>query len=155
MAAPSSTLLQPLAEAIEGRLRTIGDLKTYVWTPRDLDQLPAAVIELPDVRRPDPDEVDLVGVGANGWIVEYPVTFFFDLQEANYAQSQAVSYVEAAVLAIDYDRSLQPFAPVAGGGVIDSAMTLAEAVIVEDRKRVLISYECTVTVLLAIPDADP
>lgn len=152
MTPPTSLHAQPVADAIAGVLTGIStdlwtprDAGTCRWSPRDLDRVPAVVVEVPTIRRPEPDEQDLIGLGSNGWVLEYPVTFYFDLSEAGYAQTEAVAYIDAAILAIDANRGLG--IPT----VIDTAMVAAEPTVVEDRARPLMAYECQVHVLKAVP----
>jgi len=149
---PTSLHAQPVADAIASvlaglapELWTPADAGTCKWSPRDLDSVPAVVVEVPTIRRPEPDEQDLIGLGSNGWVLEFPVTFYFDLSEASYAQTEAVAYVDAAILAIDANRGLG--IPT----VIDTAMVAAEPTVVEDRARPLMAYECQVHVLKAVP----
>lgn len=157
MTPPVSTVIQTVADGLADLLdglapelwTPIADAGGCAWTPRDLDQLPAAVVELPTVRLTEPDELDPVAIGSMGMLLEYPVTFYFELNEAYRVQSEAVAYVEAAMLAIRFDPSMGV------AGVIDSSMVAAQPVIVEDRVRTMIAYECTVQVLMSTPDPDP
>ena len=152
MTPPTSLHAQPVANAIAAVLDAIApelwvpmEAGACKWSPKDLDSVPAACIEVPTIRRPEPDEIDATGIGSNGWVLEFPVTFYFDLSEAAYSQTEAVAYVDAAILAIDANRGLGI------ATVIDTAMVAAEPTIIKDDNRALIAYECQVHVLKAVP----
>lgn len=145
-------VVTPVADAILTKLQNLAvtpALKGYRWAPRDLDAIPAAVIELPRIQRPGPDDLENSPLGTNGWLLDYPVTLYFDLAVAPDAQAQAATYVDAFITAIDDDPSLGLAA------VEDSAVTNSEPVIIEERARVLLAYECRLEVLALVVDNDP
>jgi hypothetical protein len=101
---PESAVLAPLADALKEKVEGLGG-KGYRWSPRELDHLPAAVIEMPTVTRTQLDAPE-DHLGQKDWRPTFPVVFYFDLSEAQSSQDRAVDLVEEFVLAIDEDPSL-------------------------------------------------
>lgn len=147
----SSLVIQPVADAIAAKLTALPVtplLKAYRWAPRDLDKLPAAVIELPRIERGGPDTTENASFGLNNWLLDFPVTLYFDLAVPETTQTLAADVLEAFITAIDDDPSL-------GALVLDSAVTNSEAVIIDDRGRVMFAYECRLEVMIEVVDNDP
>lgn len=140
--------IDPIAEAIKTKLEGLTGLNTYKWSPRDIN-VPAAVIELPHIERGGPDSNENSPLGLNGWLIDFPVTLYFELGIPADTQAQAVAYLEAFITAIDDDPSLSL------ANVEDSAVTTSEPVLIDDRNRVLFAYECRLEVLAQVVDNDP
>lgn len=155
MPPPASVEIQDVADALAALLESLGlwvprnDAGHCAWAPSGLDSVPAGVIELPAIRRPDPLEIDDAPLGSNEWLLEFPVTLYFDLAEAGYAQTEAVSYVEALIQAVNTDHTLGL------NGVDDSSVVSSEIVLIDDQARPMIAYECQVHVLKLVIDPDP
>jgi hypothetical protein len=111
----------------------------YKWVPRDLD-LPAAVVQLPTVRR-RPLEDDESRLGATDWLLDFPVVFYVDLAVSDEAQALLVDMTEAFVKAIDDDAGLGL------AGVIEAKVVECDPLTVEDRARPLLGMVCSVEVL--------
>ena len=153
-APPASTEIQGVANALATLLEGLGMWVPRVsgknaWAPKDLDRVPAGVVELPAVRRPGVDEVDNAPLGSNEWLLEFTVSLYFDLSEAAYSQAEAVDHLEAFISAVNTDRGLGI------ASVIDSSVVSAELVLIDDRKRPMVAYECQVDVLKVVADPDP
>jgi hypothetical protein len=101
----TSSISDPVAEGIKAVLGTISGLKVYKWPPKELDSLPAAVIELPMISRVGPDERE-DHMGAEDWNFEFPVAFYFDTGDLAFSHGQAAEIVEAFITAIDNTQTL-------------------------------------------------
>lgn len=143
----ASTIIQPTADALAATLAAADltvALKTYRWTVRDLDRVPAAVIELPDLDRNARDEPERE-LGSNDWGMIFPVTLYFDLSEPVAAQEQAAETVEKVIAAIDADYTL-------GGVVENSKIVSAEpSYDYTDQARPLLAYACEAHVIRHVP----
>lgn len=134
-----STIVQPVADRLkqiaEG-LAVTPTVKAYRWAPARLSQVPAIVIEPPDIGRPDPEEGESQ-LGAEDWDMSFPVVVYVDLREGEKAQARAVELVEALITAIDDDPTL-------AGLASDVELVEAESFVIEDAQRPLFAYRCTV-----------
>lgn len=139
-----SDVIAPVGVALAEKLATLSisgeTVKAYWLAPRTLDRIPAAVIEAPSVERRQLEEPESA-LGADDWLLSFPVTLYVLLDEAEAAQSSAVEFVEAFTLAIDADRGLGV------AGVIEARVVSSEPVIVDDERRALYTYQSRVEVL--------
>jgi len=136
----SNQIITPLATAIVQKVKDAGE-KVYVWPPRELDKVPAAVVELPVITRTGVDQAE-DHLGQTDWTLTYPVIFYFDLAKAEVDADKAADVVEAFVLAIDADQSL--------GGLCQEAKVIAveePEFGVEINSRTLIRWPTRVEVL--------
>ena len=135
----ASTILAPLAKALVGKAEELG-AKGYLWAPRELSSLPAAVVELPSVER-TPVDAPEDHLGQKDWRPTFQMVFYFDLETAQSSQDKAVELVEALVLAIDEDPTL--------GGLCQEAKAVeAEPPeFVEDESRPVIRWSVRVQIL--------
>lgn len=105
----TSTVTDPIAEAlktiIEGITIAGKPVKTYKWPPQDLDRRPAAVIELPEIRRTEPDTAE-DHLAENDWNYVLPVMFYFDLEDVAFSHAAAVETIESFIKAVDADQDL-------------------------------------------------
>ena len=119
-------------------------VKGYSWAPRDLDKIPAAVVEMPEVERVDVDTPESQ-LGSFDWRVTFPVVFYFELDEAARGQAQAVNVVEAFIKAIDASPTM------GDNAIIDSKVVHAgPPEIIDDEARALIRYPCELRILKEI-----
>lgn len=132
-------MIAPVATALATVLATVDDLTVHTWQPAAISP-PCAVIEPPTVRRRGLEEAESQ-LGSNDWLIDVPVTLYFDLRVAGPAQAGAVDYLDQVIQAIDANQGLGL------DGVIEAKVTQAEPVFVLDTNRTLFSYECTVEVL--------
>lgn len=101
-----STIITPVADALEAKAEALTDVTAYKWVLRDTDVRPAAVVELPEVARIAPQEAESQ-LGSNDWDSTWTVAFYVDFDpNSGYGQEQIVEIVEAWVSAIDADRTL-------------------------------------------------
>lgn len=142
---PTAGLLATLAETVEVTMSNgTRALKGYTWEPREFDTVPAAAVGPPSVRRAGLDEGERE-LGSDDWYLDYPVSLYFDLDEAAKAQGQMAEALEAFVKAVDTDPSL-------GSALIDDCkVTSAEPFVEDGRQRTLCGYLCTVAVLRRNP----
>ncbi len=141
-----SDVIKPVAEILAAKAAALDYtpvVKAYVWAPRDLDQLPALVVEPPAGQRTDPDEAESQ-LYTRDWDLEFTCTFYTDLAEAYAAQDRLVDLAELYVLAIDADEQL--------GGLCNSAKvtSFAKPAELEDQARSLLFVEMTVGVQMFV-----
>lgn len=137
----SSTVLDPIAEGIKAVVETLSPtVKPKKWLIRDTDARPAAVIELPTVTRTDPDIAE-DHLGQDDWRSEWPVSFYFDFNDATFGQAQAIEVIEKFIVAVDADPTL--------GGTVQEAkvITAGPPQIDENAARPLLVYPTTVSIL--------
>jgi hypothetical protein len=145
VSATDEAVFTPPAVVLEGMLNGLGGISpatsfsAHRWAPTDLE-LPCAVIEIPRLERSSADGEERVSLGANGWLITYPVTLYFELTTISDAQLLAVAYLTAFVQAVDDDRGLS-------GTCLDASVVAAEPVIVRDEARAMFAYECQVQIL--------
>lgn len=116
----------------------------YVWAPKTITP-PCAVVEMPAVRRADPEEPESQ-LGTNDWEVDFPVVFYFDLADPEYSQQQAVATVEAFIQAVDEDGNLG-FPTVLDTKVVETG----PPEIMGDQTRAQIVYPTRVSLLKLVP----
>lgn len=129
--------LTEIAEAIEALVKSIG-LEEHLWEPKDL-RPPAGAVGVPVIKRTPPDEADSQ-LGTVDWILDYTVSLYFDLANVAKAQQAMVDAVEDFIDVVDADPSL-------GGNALEASVTNAEPFVERDRKRPLVGYEITVSVI--------
>lgn len=143
----TSTIIEPTADLLAALAETVNvtmsngtqALKGYTYEPSLFDNVPAAAVGVPVVRRSSLDEGERE-LGSDDWFLEYPVGLYFDLDEAAKSQGQMVEALEAFTKAIDADPSL-------GSALIDDCkLTSAEPFVEDGRERTLCGYLCTVSV---------
>lgn len=100
----SSSILTPLADALVLKIESVGALG-YRWAPREFENTPAGVVELPSVARSGLDAPE-DHLGQRDWKPTFDAVFYFDLDVAKPSQDEAVDAIEAFILAIDADPSL-------------------------------------------------
>ena len=143
----TSTVIEPTAALIAALAETVSvtmssgtrNLKGYVWDPASLDEVPACVVGPPDVRERDLEESESQ-LGAVDWFMDFPVSLYFDLDEAGKAQGQMVEALEAFKKAIIADPSLGV------ASILETKVTGSERSFWPDRARPLCGYYCTVSV---------
>lgn len=138
------TVIDPVGVALQGKLAALTVLdqpvKAYWLAPRELDRLPAAVIEAPTIERRQLEQPE-ASLGANDWLLTFPVTLYLQLDEAGAAQAAAVELVELFTQAIDADAGLGV------AGVIEARVIQSEPVIIDGDRRALYAYESRCEVL--------
>lgn len=143
----TSTIIEPTADLLAALAETVSvtmsngtkALKGYTYEPATFDEVPAAAVGVPVVRRSALDDSERE-LGSDDWIMEYPVGLYFDLDEARKSQGQMVEALEAFTKAIDANPSL-------GSALIDDCtLTSAEPFVEDARQRTLCGYLCTVSV---------
>lgn len=105
---PASTTLAPIADALVTVIQSLSDptVGAVKWSRLDTDTRPAAVVGMPiTIRRTEPDQKE-GQVGTDDWNVDFPVDFYFEFDELEAAQTQAVQVIEAWIKAIDADQTL-------------------------------------------------
>jgi hypothetical protein len=118
--------------------------KAYRWAPRDLDALPAGVVELPSIDRGDAADEESE-IGSRTFRIEYPVTFYVALDEAALAQTIADAIALAFIDAID-----QQFPYATHPNVDDVRVNVDRPEVIEDA-RPLITVPARVQLLALIP----
>jgi hypothetical protein len=86
MPAPS-TVIVPLADALKQMLEGLDfapAVKAYRWAPSMVATVPAAVIDIPEVRRTGIDEPE-EQLGSDDWTLTFPVELLVDLAVAETA----------------------------------------------------------------------
>lgn len=140
----TSTIIDEVAAALQAKLAALTvqgqAVKAHKWAPRGFDQLPAAVIEAPKLTRGDLEAAESE-LSRTDWLLDFPITLYVELDNAETAQAAAVDFLEAFTLAIDADAGLSL------AGVLEARLTAAEPVVIEDQTRALYAYETTVEVL--------
>lgn len=146
-----STILDTIAQAIADVASTTvtftasgsshtSTITAYRWAPKDLD-LPCAVVEMPTIARVAPEAAESQ-LGSDDWLIEFPVVFYFELDDPVFAQEQAVNTVEAFIQAIDADGNLG-MATVIDTKVIESG----PPELIVDQQRAQIAYPTRVQLL--------
>lgn len=128
----SGTLADSLIDLIEGLTVSFtangtahtSTIKGYRWLKKEYDQLPAAVVELPAIDRTGIDEGESQ-IGTRDFLVRFPIDFLFDLDDAVYAQEQAIATVEAFIDAVD--DAAGPWSPPPLGDSTIQDMKVVEA----------------------------
>jgi hypothetical protein len=137
-------LADALIEVLEGDAVKVG---AYKWGPGAIKPDPVcAVIEMPGIRRTEPDQAE-DHVGADDWRFVFPVVFYVDLKkDVQKSQAQILSRVEAWIKAID---RLQPSSAglILNDLCLDAKVVEAEPFSPEDESsRSLLAYETRVAV---------
>jgi len=102
----ASTVLDPIADGLVTVIQGLSvTTKAQKWLLRDTDARPAAVIELPTVRRTDVDMAE-DHLGQLDWRSEWPVSFYFDFTDATFGQAQALEVIEKFIVAVDANPTL-------------------------------------------------
>lgn len=136
--------LRSPAEALVAIIERLG-FRGELWEPQTI-RLPAGTVGTPTLRRRAPDDRESQLL-TNDWWVEFTVSLYFDLRDAQKAQQGMVDGLLAFTRAIDADPSLALT-------VLDAAVTSAVPFVEKDRNRPLVGYEITVATLsLVNPDA--
>lgn len=134
---PPAARLVALAEGLSLTVQVVG----HQWAPRDLDNPAAAmVVEMPSFSRNEPDTADDAPLGADGWRISYPLTFYFEITEASASQARAVETVEAFTAAVDDDPDLN-------GTTFEAKVTAAKPQVIQEASRALIEYALIVECL--------
>jgi len=137
----ASTVVKPIAQNIASLITGLAvtpSMVGVVWGPRELPQIPCGVVRPPTIGRTEPkgEESQL---GSDDWDLSYPVTLYFEFDEASKSQDQAVEIVEAFIKAVDANPDLDT------NGIADEASVVsAEPVIVDDQTRALFAYDCRI-----------
>lgn len=137
----ASTVIDPIAAGIKtvaAAVTATGSVtvKAFKWAPNagDTDRLPAAVVYTPRVTRtavgPDIPEDHL---GSRDFYLDYPVHFYFDADDREFAAAQIAEVIEGFVNAIDSSLDV-------GGGLnstlaADAKVTEADEPIVTERNN--------------------
>jgi hypothetical protein len=144
----ASTIIDPAAQAIADIATGLAVDVTVTgskWAPRDLSNLPAIVVELPEVRRAGlaGEEPELY---ADGWWMTFDCILYVELVEAASSQTTVVDIAEAFIAAIDADPSL-------GITRIEEARVTSAgpAEITVNEPRALLQYPLTVELLRLVP----
>lgn len=137
-------LADALVEVIEG----IG-LRAYKW-PRPGIKLPSAVIEMPTIRRVEPDEAE-DHLGASDWRLNFPVIFY---KEVGRGDTVIADQVELMGLALAFVQAIDHLKPGSDGLILNELCTDAKVVSAEpfgedetDDSRRKIGYETRVSIL--------
>jgi hypothetical protein len=137
----ASTILQPVADRLAAILQGL-ELGVNTWAQPDLrfDRAGAAEIEIPDITR-TPLEQPESQLGADDWDLEFPVSLWVNMTQADTAQQRLAALVEAWITAVDADIQL-------GGLVLEARVTTARRVYgTTGNGRPLVGYETAVAVL--------
>jgi hypothetical protein len=140
----ASTVLDPVAERIKAKLAELNVItadERHKWAPASIGVLPAGVIEMPTIARTSPGQAESQ-LGSNDWTLTFPVTLYFELDEATAAQTQATETVEAFIKAIDDDPSLGD-----PSIIEDAKVILAAPSILDDDARAMIAYDCELQIV--------
>ena len=130
-----------IAQALVAVVKSIG-LREHLWEPKDLKP-PAGTVGVPAISRTKPDEAESQ-LGSVDWELDYTVSLYFDLASVAQAQQSMVDAVDDFIDAIDADPSL-------GGTVLEASVTEAIPFVEKDRRRPLVGYEVTVSVVRLVP----
>lgn len=125
-----------IAKALVAVIEGIG-LEEHLWEPKTL-RPPAGSVGIPTLKRTPPDEPESQ-LYSDDWNLDFTVSLYFDLAKAS-IQQDMVDALEAFTDAIDADHSLN-------GTVFDAAVGEAVPFVEKDRKRPLVGYEITVSVI--------
>lgn len=105
----ASTVIDPIAAGIKtvaAAVTATGSVtvKAFKWAPNagDTDRLPAAVVYTPRLQRtavgPDIPETQL---GTRDLLLDFPVHFYFDADDREFAAAQIAEVIEGFINAID------------------------------------------------------
>jgi hypothetical protein len=149
MPAPS-TVIVPLADALKALLEGLDfapAVKAYRWAPSMVATVPAAVIDIPEVRRTGIDEPE-EQLGSDDWTLTFPVELLVDLAVADRDQTRVVELLEAFIAAVDANPSL-------GFPIVDDSKVVAgtPGYDLSEEARPLLTYDCEVQVLVRVPTA--
>lgn len=103
-----STVIQPIGDALAAVLEDLeGTRSTDTWAPRETGARPAAVVELPSIRRSELDRAE-DHLGEDDWSHTFWVVFYFDLavKKPQLTQAKAAEIVESWIKAIDANPTL-------------------------------------------------
>jgi|GEM_PF-6537847 len=145
----TSTVLDPIAEALKNVAGSVsGVTSSHKWILRDTDTRPAAVVELPIVRR-TPIDAPEDHLGSNDWRTEWTVVFYFDFTDTDKGQEQAAEAVESWIKAVDANPTLTLSPGNAAAGVVQETKVIEVGpVTLDERKaRPLIVYPTRVEIL--------
>jgi hypothetical protein len=145
-----STVITPLAQALSALLQGIDfqPAVTAYWpAPSSAIKPPAAVIDIPEVRRTGIDEPE-EQLGSDDWTLTFPVELLVDLAVAERDQLRIVDLLEAVVAAVDANPSL-------GFPIVDDSKVVAAvpAFDLTEEARPLLTYDLEVQVLVRVPTA--
>ena len=136
----SSAVITPIAVKIAALADALASVTAYSSDPgmAGLEGNPAVVVGIPTVDRGDLDSDPQLG--SRGWVLNYPVTVYCDLDVIADSLTLLVDTTEAFVRAIDADDQLT-------GSAIAARVTNCEPGLdVSDTARPRIFYECDVIV---------
>lgn len=138
---PTARVVEPVIGALLELLAALDSpgLTVHRYAPPNVIP-PAAVVDLPSVRRRELLEAE-GQFGSNEWLIDVPVTLYFDLRVAENSQALAVDVLEQWIQLVDANAGLGL------GDVIETKVTEAEPAFVLDQNRTLASYETTVECL--------
>jgi hypothetical protein len=137
MPAPS-TVIVPLADALKQMLEGLDfapAVKAYRWAPSMVATVPAAVIDIPEVRRTGIDEPE-EQLGSDDWTLTFPVELLVDLAVADRDQTRVVELLEAFIAAVDANPSL-------GFPIVDDSKVVAgtPSFDLSEEARPLLTYD--------------
>ena len=137
------TVIDNIADRIVADIAGLAsDVKAYKWAAgpsSGLDEVPAAVVQLPTIERTEVDARE-DHLGATDLRLQFEVFFFFDASNVDYTMPQALEVVSAFTDAIDEDIDL-------GGAAQEAKVTRSEPTNVESDGRPLFGYSSNVSVL--------
>jgi hypothetical protein len=140
-----STTLEPLAQDIADLISGLAfsqGLKVYAHDPgyAGLDELPCAVLSVPDIRRVGMDEPESQ-LYTRDWFITIPIILYFDLHDATATSILAIEYVEALIKGIDTEALQAGDATVEDAKVVEASPTE-----IVDTKRPMLAYECSLEI---------
>lgn len=138
----SSTTLTTTRDAIATVLDTVTGLKVYATEPRDFDELPAAAIGLPSVRRTGADEREQE-LGRYDWVQEWPITLAVRMDDPSTGQTDALQLLAQVIGAFDDDSTLGNTSGVQDAKVVEAEPAFTEA----DTNRQMVLYTLQLDVL--------
>lgn len=136
----ASTVVSPIAVKIAAIADAVDDVTAYSSDPgmAGLEGNPAIVVGIPTIDRGDLDSDPQLG--SRGWVLNYPVTVYCDLDVISDSLALLVNTTEAFIKAVDADDQLT-------GSAIAARVTGAEPGLdVSDTARPRVFYECDVIV---------
>jgi hypothetical protein len=138
----TSTIFEPLAEAIAAIAEGMSTAPTFKGYPRDPGtagvEVPAVIVGLPAFARTPLDEPESQ-LGARDWHISFPVEMLLDLDDVPLRCQQLAAACEAFVIAMD-GESIEA----RDGSVLVARVTQGAPVEYVDRARPLIGYVLSV-----------
>jgi hypothetical protein len=147
----SNEIHEQLADALVSVIEGIWEVKkVYKWSPGVI-KAPAAVVELPTIRRTEPDKAE-DHLGASDWWLDFPVLLYVELLADKHAQKTQAT---VAQLAVDFISAIDNLQPDGDGFVLnglseDAKVTSAEPFATpspDEAGRHTLGYETHVSIL--------